>query len=291
MILILVISLLVMPGISRKADNTSSALYGITLNDLTKDNVDEITEALGDMGVRPTVRVVMNPGQGAEEYRPLLEKIHKKADIMLCPCDSSYMKQYKTTAEYQARFADCISLLWDDVDIWEIGNEVNGEGWLGVDAQAVSERIYAVWAQIQERGGITELTPYAFAPGDQSVTMEDWMKKYIPEDMRAGLDYVLVSYYDDDNEGRHEDWDVMFRKLEALFPNAHVGFGECGFPQPHVADSAFKAQVKAYYQMPRLSERYVGGYFWWYWQQDCLPKENSGFSWIAGGCDWMKKNY
>jgi len=27
--------------------------------------------------------------------------------------------------------------------------------------------------------------------------------------------------------------------------------------------------------MPKYVKNYVGGYFWWYWVQDCVPHQNS----------------
>ncbi|WP_315601972.1 hypothetical protein, partial [Treponema socranskii] len=192
-----------------------------------------------------------------------------------CPCDSEDMKRYKTVKAYTARFADCALHLAPYVDIWEVGNEINGEGWLGGTNALNAQKVYAAWAYLHSRGYKTALTAYMFKPGDQSMTMEAWLAKYVPADMKAALDYVLVSYYDEDNDGEHEDWNTVFENLYRLFPDSLLAFGECGFASPHKAGNDFNKQADAYYLMPPYNDRYVGGYFWWYWQEDCVPHQNN----------------
>ena len=46
--------------------------------------------------------------------------------------------------------------------------------------------------------------------------MENWLKKYIPADMKDGLDYVFVSYYEDDNDGFQPEWEDIFKNLEKI---------------------------------------------------------------------------
>jgi hypothetical protein len=267
-------------------------VYGVTLSDPLADNLDEIVQALSRLPVKPTARVVLNRAHPARDYLPALKRIHRVAYVLLCPCDSTEMKDYPTVKAYRARFRDCADTLSACTDIWEIGNEVNGEGWLGGTAETVSARIQAAYREIKGRGLCTELTPYQFRPGDQSMSMEDWLRRYLPAKMRNGLDYVMVSYYDADNGGEHEDWKKMFASLARLFPRAKLGFGECGFPDPCGDAAAFTAQLNRYYRLPKLAARYVGGYFWWYWQEDCVPSEhNARWTSFRDGCAWMKQNW
>ena len=106
--------------------------------------------------------------------------------------------------------------------------------------------------------------------------MEDWLKKYIPEDMKKQLDYVLVSYYEDDNDDYKPNWQNVFNNLEAIFPNVKLGIGECGNNDYKKYSVQSKVQrAKHYYSMPKYVKNYVGGYFWWYWVQDCVPHQNS----------------
>ena len=100
--------------------------------------------------------------------------------------------------------------------------------------------------------------------------------------MRNHLDHVLISYYDDDNDGVHDDWQSVFDQLAVIFPDSRIGFGECGFSEPHAYDKVFAQQVTAYYGLKPFNDHYEGGYFWWYWQQDCLPcEDNQAWKMIA----------
>ena len=202
------------------------------------------------------------------------------------------MKLYKTVESYTARFADCAAHLAPYTDIWEVGNEINGKLWLGGTDELIAQKAYAAWKYVHDRGFASALTTYMFKSDDQSMTMEEWLEKFIPSDMKNALDYVLVSYYDEDNEGMHENWNDMFKNLYDMFPSSQLGFGECGFSAPHRAGKVFNAQADAYYRMMPYNDRYVGGYFWWYWQEDCVPyKRNSRWQKIADNFLWMKENY
>jgi hypothetical protein len=78
---------------------------------------------------------------------------------------------------------------------------------------------------------------------------------------------VLISYYEDDCEGLQPDWSTVFPRLAALFPNSKVGFGEAGTKQ---ADR--KAEYMQRYYGTRVAHpAFIGGVFWWYFREDCVP--------------------
>ena len=279
-------------GIHAQTPKIHSPLYGITLDAVSASSINKIIDAVKALPVKPTARVVIDTGSKPEDFAPLLAQLHEVSYILLCPCDSFDMKLYKTVESYTERFADCVEHLASYTDIWEVGNEINGEGWLGGTDELTGQKAYAAWKYVHERGFTAALTAYMFKPGSQSMTMEEWLEKFIPSDMKNALDYVLVSYYDKDNEGLHEDWDDMFSNLYKMFPNSLLGFGECGFANPHSIGRSFNAQADAYYRMKPYNDRYIGGYFWWYWQEDCVPhKKNLRWQKIADNFLWMKENY
>ncbi|QTQ17246.1 hypothetical protein [Treponema parvum] len=263
------------PPETQVEQKTPSPLYGITLDDLSPSSIDGIIAAIRALPVKPTARIVIDADIEPSDFIPLLSRLHDVAYIMLCPCDSYDMKRYKTAESYKERFAECALHLARYVDIWEVGNEINGKGWTGGTDALNGRKAYAAWIYAHERGFKTALTTYMFKPGDQDISMENWLTEYIPSDMKDALDYVLVSYYDEDNDGKHEDWHTMFKNLYSLFPHSALGFGECGFPSPHKAGPSFDAQADAYYLMTPYNDRYVGGYFWWNWQEDCVPHKNN----------------
>lgn len=191
--------------------------------------------------------------------------------------DSYYVLEY-TPAEYDARAAEYLAALADVVDIWEVGNEINGEWLCDPDAgdctpegtAEVVAKMQAAYTRVKALGEPAALTLYYnedcwSAPEHEMFT---WAAANIPTEMKAGLDYVLVSYYEDDCNGLQPDWPAVFAGLRALFPDARLGIGECGTTDP--AQKA--AYVERYYGMTIADPGFVGGWFWWYFRQDMVPK-------------------
>ena len=248
-------------------------LHGVTVDDGWNDtstNRTKLIAALKACPVKPTVRIVMDKAVQPSAYVSLFQSIHAVAYVMACPCDSTYMASYTTVDAYRKRFSDSVAALGPYVDLWEVGNEINGEGWLGNDPQFIADKMVAAYAYIKGLGLKTVLTPYEFRPGDQSISMEAWLLQYVPLDMRQGVDYVMVSYYEDDNGGYQPSWATVFANLQTLFPNSKLGIGECGNTASNATLATKTAMANHYYQMPKYLPSYVGGYFWWYWAEDCV---------------------
>ena len=224
---------------------TQEKLYGITIDDSWYDDVkiENIIEGIKNLPVKPVVRIVMSKDVKPKDYVSLFKKVHKVAYIMAQPVDSFEMSSYKNVESYRKRFEDSYKYLKDYVDIWEIGNEVNGEEWIKESPKFTAKKIYSAYKFIKSKNDITALTPYYFPPEENKISMENWLVKYIPKDMKSGLDYVFVSYYEDDNEG--------------FQPNCKI------------------KMINHYYSMTKYTTNYVGGYFWWYWVQDCIPYKNN----------------
>jgi hypothetical protein len=98
-------------------------------------------------------------------------------------------------------------------------------------------------------------------------------QQYVPSTMRNGLDYVFLSYYPTQCGGIMPDSTTVrayFQQLHTLYPNAKLGFGEVGLPEAVTRTTLARAQqimTWAYSLKPDLPY-YVGGYFWWYGDQD-----------------------
>ena len=254
--------------------NPSKPIYGITVSDgwSGDDTLQLIVNAIKAMSVKPTVRIVMSERIAPKEYVNTFEKIHAVAYVLAQPVDSYYMNRFKSVDAYVQRFAESYEYLSPYVDIWEIANEINGEGWIGEDRQFNADKMYAAYKLIKEKNARTLLVSYEVAPGSQEVSMLEWLEKYVPEDMKNGLDYMTVSYYEDDNGGYQPDWQGLFETLQTMFPNSLLGIAECG----HKGTLEGKvAMIRHYHAMPKYVENYRGGYFWWYWVRDCVPHENN----------------
>lgn len=260
------------PEIGKDRD-CQSAIYGITVDDSWSgdEKLSQIIEAIRGLPVKPTVRLVMNAEKQPSDYVALFQAIHEVAYVLAQPVDSYYMERYKTVRDYRIRFAESYHFLSPYVDLWEIANEINGEGWIGDDRQFNADKMYAAYKYIHEKGGKTVLVGYEVAPQSQKLSMLEWLQRYVPVNMKDSLDYMMVSYYEDDNMGYQPDWKEVFKKLQIMFPNAKLAIGECGNTAKNATVETKVGMAKRYYTMPRFTRNFIGGYFWWYWVQDCTP--------------------
>jgi hypothetical protein len=238
-------------------------IQGVTVDSV--DDLEAITESLRRLSHRPTTRVVFDEDVPASEYLESVQAIHRVSWIMGELLDSDSVSQY-SPARYHDRVTEYLDVLSPYVDIWEIGNEVNGE-WLGKPEDVVA-KIEDAFRQAQQRQRVTALTLYyneGCAP--EGHEMFTWVEQHLPASMRDNLDYVWVSYYEDDCNGRQPDWQAVFHRLATLFPKARLGMGECG-----TTDSSKKAEyIRRYYGMKIDEPRFAGGFFWWYFKQDMVP--------------------
>ena len=63
--------------------------------------------------------------------------------------------------------------------------------------------------------------------------------------------------------------------MENIFPNSKLGIGECGSTDENADEKTKLSMIRHYYGMPKYTKNFIGGYFWWYWVQDCVPHENN----------------
>ncbi|HMN20065.1 MAG TPA: hypothetical protein PKA16_01600 [Ottowia sp.] len=239
-------------------------LHGVTVDDVS--GLSSITESLSRLSRTPTTRIVFDEYQSAASYRKATEAIHEVSYVMGEILDS----QYLTTVDvkgYLDRTREYLAALGDVVDIWEIGNEINGE-WMGSNADVVA-KMTGAYDIAKGQGRTTALTLYYNEDcwEKRSNEMFTWAQANVPERMKQGLDYVLVSYYEEDCNNLKPDWNAVFTKLAAMFPHARLGFGEVGTSDP----DAKAAYLRRYYALKPAVANYVGGYFWWYFRQDMVP--------------------
>jgi hypothetical protein len=255
---------------------STSWIWGVTTDDSTVQTASQVS-AVAAFSKRVTIRTVFDPPVGglpaAADYLSSVQALASKADVMGLPVDSSAMSQF-TTADIGARIAEYLSTLGPYVRIWEIGNEVNGN-WLGQD---VITKVETMFDAAKAAGRLTALTLYYENPPTPGYEMISWVDQYIPPGhrMRSGLDYVLVSYYEDQNGGHQltqSELDTMFSELAARFPNARLGFGECGWGgQIPTADATRAALIQRFYgyRVPSVPS-FVGGVFYWHFRQTMVP--------------------
>jgi hypothetical protein len=250
-------------------------IWGVTVDDITQ--IDAIVESLAALPQKPTVRVVFDKEQTPADYADAVAKLHAVAFVMGEIVDSSDVAAIPLDA-YEKRVTDYVTALGGSVDLWEIGNEINGDPWLGPTGEVVP-KMTGAYQIAKGLGKTTALTLYynqdCWASPDHE--MFAWTDANVPAEMKQGLDYVLVSFYEDDCNGIQPDWPSVFDKLGAMFPAAKIGFGECG-----TMDPAKKAEyVDRYYRTKIGHPRYIGGYFWWYFAEDMVPKSQPLWTTLA----------
>jgi hypothetical protein len=236
---------------------------------------------------RPTVRVVFDR-VAPRCYAGAVRQLDRYGYTMGELIDSSAMKRY-SIAQVRSRVAAYLRALGGSVDLWEIGNEVNGE-WLSAvrcpgdeecaaQAHDVIAKVTAMYAAVHAAGYRTALTLYYQPPktATRGYEMLTWERAYVPAALHAGLDYVFVSYYETDNGGIRpvpSQWQHLFSQLSADFPQAKVGFGEIGMDKPIVSATLAQASgIFDYYQTLALAgvPSYTRAGFWWNAAEDLVP--------------------
>ena len=275
-ILFSVIFLMFSASFCSSKDGGGEKIWGVTIDDSWYEEMsaEEVVSSLRSFRVRPTVRIVMSKDREPREYISLFQKIHQAADIMAEPVDSFEMALYEDVQSYRERFADSYRYLGDYVDIWEIGNEVNGKEWIGQSDELIIAKITAAYDVFKDTDEKTALTFYYEKPGSRQ-DMLSWISEYVPLQLRENIDYSFISYYEDENEGYEPDWKTVFKSFQALFPKSGVGIGECGNITEDADEESKIRMIDKYYQMPALTENYVGGYFWWNYVADCVPNSEN----------------
>lgn len=280
-----------MPATTTTTSASGVRLLPATLDGITFDNDADIgtaqlaaqvamVEALPHM---PTVRIVFDTGTTPADYTRAVAALHPHAFLMGELVDSSDLKSVSPAA-YHAKTASFIAAFGPTIDIYEVGNEVNGN-WTGTNA-SVEAKIVDAYQQVQAAGLTAALTLWenAWAPdhcgdGQGELTAQDFSAQFVPASMRLSIPYVFVSWYPTQCVGLTNDDVPMFtvstemQGLHALYPAAHVGFGELGLPNAVNANTTTRAQaIIGYYYGLDLGLAYFTGFDgWWYSAEDAVP--------------------
>jgi hypothetical protein len=250
-------------------------LWGVTLDDVS--DTAPIVASLKALPTRPIARVVFDAKTTPDDYRRAISALHPVSYLMGGLVDSSAAKSY-SVASYRQKAADFVQAFGSQVDLWEVGNEVNGE-WVGKTSQEVA-KMNTAYQVVTDAGGRTALTLY-YNPNcweKKADEMFTWARANVPAAMKSGLDYVFISYYPEDCNNywpSPSGWQSVFDQLHRMFPNARLGFGESGNSNDRDTTAQKVALLNRYYQLEIRGDDYVGGYFWWYYVEDALPYQGN----------------
>lgn len=248
-------------------------VVGVTTDDPSIRTSEQI-DALASLSRRVMVRATLDVGTPLSSYVASISEISKVAEIMAEPLDSSEMPTIDAAAA-RARIEQSMATFGDKVSVWEVGNEINGN-WVGTDPVT---KVAAMFDAVRSAGRRTAVTLYYENPPTPGFDMLAWVDAHIPPGhrLRSGLDYVFVSYYEDQNRGHRltqSELDGMFAGLSRRFPNAKVGFGEFGWGETIPGSDARRAElIKRFYgyRVPSVPS-FIGGGFYWHFRQTMSPK-------------------
>ncbi len=181
----------------------NSMTYGITLEstkhirgrdgDDVEDPVEKIVDSLNSFAKPPMVRIVFDAAdKTGESYKDACAAIKKKAPrvrIMAELLDSHDVSGFSVDG-YRSRAKDYWSNLHKWVDVWEVGNEVNGD-WTGKHSAA---KYMAAWEVLDRKGARTAITGYySRCCEDINGSMLAWLEQNVLGKMRETISYAWVS--------------------------------------------------------------------------------------------------
>jgi hypothetical protein len=254
-------------------------MFGVTVDDVS--NLNGVKDALSHLGRKPTARIVFDYPSPSSDYSAATQSLHQVSFIMGQLLDSWYLidKNCPGDVDMPSRANDYLGngTLLSNVDVWEIGNEVNGE-WLCSGSTADTYQVVRqAYDRVKAAGRPTALTLFWYdascAPAPR-YEMFTWIDQNTQKDLREGVDYALISVYETACPAP-VSWGPIFDELGKRFPSAKLGFGEVG-TESQTAPLALKlSTLQKYYGLAPMHPRFVGGDFWWYFAEDMVPYTNN----------------
>jgi hypothetical protein len=199
--------------------------------------------------------------------------------------DSFYMRCF-TPEEHLARFKDYVDTMGSTVDIWEVGNEINGEWLFGNTSKCkptasvrstsqadVVAKMTQAYDYVKSQGKVAALTLYYNTPchPPDANEMFAWATANIPDRMKAGLDYVLVSYYELDCHEHKANWQSVSSRLATIFPNSKLGISEFGWSNSRPSKRVVEDLIRRTYAVNPDVPGWIGGGFYWEFAIDMVP--------------------
>jgi hypothetical protein len=224
----------------------------------------------------PTTRIYFDVKEPARYYAAAVRELRPVSYLMGELLDSSD-EIHISAAAYRARVRSYLGAFASEIDLSEIGNEVNGS-WTG-HYPVVSAKLTEAYRQVtawHKRTALTLLLQRQVRRRGRRAEPAGLLPPVRADRNPDRLDYVFLSYYEDDCNGIRPSaatWTAYFRDLHALYPHALLGFGEIGRNNPVTTQTmaAGRSLISYYYGLTIKLRYYVGGYFWWYYGSGCLP--------------------
>lgn len=302
--------------------------YGLTFwdnGDATTATLNAEAAMIAALPHQSTVRVTIDPATAPADYAATFAKLQpiaytmaeiadsneldcKPADDGACLTPAQYDTKLDTFLTAFAGPTDDSTSETDPVDIWEVGNESNGN-WVpqttsiddvkyglgqvfGVHHKRAALTLFEnTWTQ---PGGTWNTNTNSCDPGED--TPSEW-SQHLTSDERDEVSDLYLSWYPqecfgyglDDGQYNAPIGQIVgeVNAMAALYPNAKIGIGECCVinPVPDTDPATFTTvataqHMAAYYYgitagVYAYAPAYTGGVFWWNAQQDMIPANSS----------------
>jgi hypothetical protein len=241
---------------------------GLTLD--SQDDIDKIAISLKGLSWRPTVRIVCDVPDPASSYKRSIDALSKVSEVIIQISDSAYSKKL-SVAQFEARTLEYIKA-FPQVNIIETSNEINMCDDCSPDkhSKLFSEQATAAMRVAKKYGKKTFITPYWNLPDcvDANGEYKAWLKKYLSDEVKKGADYVGLSVYGMDCEGRPEptyaELDKELDELQKIFPNSKVMIGEYGADKSR--EKKYKIKNSDIIRHYKNYHRVGAGLQWYGWQ-------------------------
>ena len=120
---------------ARQGDATADVMRGVTLDSV--DDLGAAERAIDALPFTATVRLVTDPERGPDDYQEAITALSSRARLVVQLVDSTAMAGLGVE-EARSRARAFVERYAGQVEVWEVGNEVNG-AWAGTGPQVLLE--------------------------------------------------------------------------------------------------------------------------------------------------------
>jgi hypothetical protein len=220
-------------------------------------------------------RIVFDPGKSPASYDRIVRQMRGRGVVVVGQILDSFSFRTLSLAGWRRRVRAFVGH-FPGIDVWEFGNEVNGE-WLG--AQVARKLEFAArYVKARDPSDTTMLTFYwqMGSAGRPDNALFQWIHDHVSTVLASRTDVVALSTWIGDAPlGLAHD--EVFERLHAAFPAARVAMGELGYwerdtsrawwwrARTHPTTTVRRALARHMYLANLAFPYAVGGVFWWYY--------------------------